>query len=169
MRLFRWGDDILMYLQYWVSRVNLAHWILGGWENDLGAKWRNCVTRVFYNCYILRRSRHLWFLYLILMARKMDAKTIPTLAAEASTAYRVMSTVECSMMRTVLSFGGGLPSHNGCSLLVRFRMPVMLSYSPTFTSWPSKRMSSHSSKNAHTDKIFTNIFILSTYFEATNC
>lgn len=43
------------------------------------------------------------------MARKMDAKTIPPLAAEASTAYRVMSTVVCSMMRTVLSFGGGLP------------------------------------------------------------
>lgn len=74
----------------------------------------------------------------------MDAKTIPTLAAEASTAYSVMSTVECSMMRTVLSFGGDLPFHSGTSLLVRFRMPVMLSYSPTFTSRPSKRIGPHS-------------------------
>jgi len=82
------------------------------------------------------------------MARKTDAKTIPTLAAEASPAYSVMSTVECSMMRTVLSFGGDLPFQRGTSLLVRFRTPVMLSYSPTFTSRPSKRTNSHSSKNA---------------------
>lgn len=91
------------------------------------------------NCYILRHiGRHLWFRYLILMARNMDAKTIPTLAAEASTAYSVMSTVECSMMRTVRSFGGDLPFHSGAPL-VRSRTPVMLSYSPTFTSWPSKK------------------------------
>ncbi|KYN10638.1 hypothetical protein ALC57_17243 [Trachymyrmex cornetzi] len=69
----------------------------------------------------------------------MDAMTIPTLAAEASTAYSVMSTVECSMMRTVLSFGGDFPFHSEALCLVRSRTPVMLSYSPTFTSRPSKK------------------------------
>jgi len=76
------------------------------------------------------------------MARNMDAKTIPTLAADASTAYSVMSTVVCSMMRTVLSLGGDLPFHSNASPLVRSRTPVMLSYSPTFTSLSSKRMDS---------------------------
>lgn len=93
-----------------------------------------CVIVTYYG-----DGRHLWFLYLILMARKMDAKTIPTLAAEASTAYSVMSTVECSMMRTVRSFGGDLPFHSSASPLFRSRTPVMLSYSPTRTSWPSKK------------------------------
>lgn len=69
----------------------------------------------------------------------MDAKTIPTLAAEANTAYSVMSTVECSMMRTVLSFGGALPFHSRASPRVRSNTPVMLSYSPTFTSRPSRK------------------------------